>query len=165
MANLATIDLDTGAILDGVLVHMPQRKTMGRDYVMMFQDTFMDLAANRALTGEHFRVLLYLLSKVGFNNQIVITQKDAANTLGIPQSSISRDLKGLVEQKVLLHGPKIGNSRTFVLSPSYGWRGDAGDYHDAMNKHLASYVCPPSSMPWNLPLPPTKVQYPPIVPA
>ena len=137
MKQLGTIDLETGELLNGVTVHMPHREKMSQNFVMMFKDPMLELATNRSLRGEQLRVLFYLLTKVGFNNEILITQKDAAAVLGLATSSVSTAMRKLVEQQILLVGPRIGNSTTYILSPIYGWCGDASEHRRQMARLLA----------------------------
>lgn len=131
-------------------MHIPRKVSLGRDFVMVFKDHLLSLAANKSLTGDHLRVFLALMSHTDFDNKIEITQKAVAAELGMKPSSFNRTLKGLVAQGVLKTGAKIGNSPTYVLSDTYGWCGTAREYHQQHNFQHAPLV---------------SMTYPPIVPA
>ena len=48
----------------------------------------------------------------------------------------NRALKRLVEERVVLPGPKSGHGVTFRLNPSYGWKGSAKGHREAVREHL-----------------------------
>lgn len=90
---------------------------------MAFQDSFEKIAKDPDMTGENYRVLMYLYSKLDFENFIQQSQKDIAEGLGMRKENISRAMKLLVEKQIVLEGPKIRRSKCYRLNPHYGWKG------------------------------------------
>ena len=98
---------------------------------MAFQDSFEEIAKDPDMTGENYRVLMYLYSKLDFENFIQQSQKDIAEGLGMRKEHISRAMKLLTAKQIVLEGPKISRSKCYRLNPDYGWKGKV--------KHLDAY--------------------------
>ena len=90
---------------------------------MAFQDTFEELAKDPDMTGENYKVLFYLYSKLDFENFIQQSQKEIGEGLGIRTEHISRAMKMLIQKQIVLEGPKVGRSKCYRLNPNYGWKG------------------------------------------
>ena len=75
------------------------------------------------MTGETYKVLMYLYSKLDFENFIQQSQMDIAEGLGIQSKRVSRAMKVLTSKQIVLEGPKVGRSRCYRLNPNYGWKG------------------------------------------
>ena len=90
---------------------------------MAFQDSFEEIAKDPDMTGENYRVLFYLYSKLDFENFIQQTQKDIAEGLGMRKENVSRAMKLLTEKQIILEGPKTGRIKCYQLNPDYGWKG------------------------------------------
>jgi len=103
---------------------------------MMFQDTLIEIAKDREMTGETYRVLFYLLSKLDFENYIHVTQGDAAAALGLQKTHVSRAVKTLCDKGILLKGPKVGRSATYQLNSSYGWKGKVKNFESERRQRL-----------------------------
>ena len=103
--------------------HQPQYYPTGR-YLVMFQDGLAHIAS-LDLTGEQMRVWAYMVSKLDFDNYILLRQVDIAKHTGIRQPHVARAVKALVEHKVIIQGPKSGTANTYRLAPDFGWKGQA----------------------------------------
>ena len=90
---------------------------------MAFQDTFEEIAKDPELTLEPKNVLLYLFSKLDFENFIQQSQKDIADGLKMKKENVSRAMKILTDKQIVLEGPKVGRSKCYRLNPNYGWKG------------------------------------------
>ena len=123
LTRFRTIDMDTGEIIEGVPVYIASKVKLREGWFMGFQDAFIELAKDPDLQGENYRVLLYLLGNLGFENYIAIPQKQIAEALEMPKQNVSRALKVLVEKEILLEGPKLGRTHTYRLSSAFGWKG------------------------------------------
>lgn len=123
LTRFRTIDMDTGEIIEGVPVFIASKVKLREGWFMGFQDAFEVLAKDHELQGENYKVLLYLLSQLGFENYIAIPQKQIAEALSMHKQHISRALKVLVEKQILLEGPKLGRTHTYRLSNTFGWKG------------------------------------------
>ena len=96
---------------------------INREMVYGVQDSFEEIAKDEDLTGETFRVLFYLYSKLDFENFIQQTQKEIADGLKMQKTHVSRAMKVLTSKQIVLEGPKVGRSRCYRLNPNYGWKG------------------------------------------
>lgn len=103
---------------------------LGRDYFVGFRGGFEGLAS-MDLTGEQYKVLMYLFSQLDFDNFLKVAQKDIAEKLNMQKSHVSRAIKGLVEQDVIAVGPMAGHSKTYRLNPRIAHRG-ARNYQDTL---------------------------------
>ena len=95
---------------------------LGRDYFVGFRGGFEGLAS-MDLTGEQYKVLMYLFSQLDFDNYLKVTQKDIAEKLNLKVSNVSRAIRGLVERDVIAVGPMAGHSKTYRLNPRIAHRG------------------------------------------
>ncbi|MGB5592710.1 MAG: helix-turn-helix domain-containing protein [Crocosphaera sp.] len=122
--NIASVDQDTGEVLDGVIVYCGVKQNpYSKGWVMNNQEALELLATDKELTGENYRVLLILLSKLDFENWIQITQTEISEKLDMKKQNVSRAILLLEEKKIILRGPKIGRTYAFRLNPYYGWKG------------------------------------------
>jgi septum formation inhibitor MinC len=103
---------------------------------MAFQDTFEELAKDPELTLEPKNVLLYLFSKLDFENFIQQSQADVAKALGMHKEQVSRAMKLLTSKQIVLEGPKVGRSKCYRLNPNYGWKGKVKTLQEARREQL-----------------------------
>ena len=137
-ANFVMLNTATGEISNGVPVYVAgkARWDYRGGWFMGFQEAFGLLARDKTLTGETLRVWMHLLSILGFENFIVIEQKEISKAIGVHVPHISRAIKVLVEKGLLIKGPRVGRSCAYRLSLKAAWRGNAKSYNE--NKELAS---------------------------
>lgn len=64
------------------------------------------LAKDTDLTGRTYRVLMFMLSRLDYENWIQIPQKEIAQELGLHYTTISKEINLLLKEKILLRGPK-----------------------------------------------------------
>ncbi len=134
--NLATIDLDTGEIIDDLLVAFPKKRRLEGDFIMSLQDGFARLGRDADISGEDYRVLMIYLANLDFENFIQISQSYIATDLKIAKQNVSRATKKLVEKGILIKGLKVGRHQTYRLNAFYGWKGKADKkYWDECEKH------------------------------
>ena len=90
---------------------------------MAFQEAFLNLATDRDITGEVYRVFFYLMGKLDFENYIHVAQTEISEALDLQKSHVSRAVKVLCDKQIILKGPKTGRIITYRLNPDYGWKG------------------------------------------
>ncbi len=131
--NLGTVDLDTGELLDGVPVWIGKklRSPYGRRWYMANQEALELLATDPDMTGKTYRVLLYLFSRLDFENYIQVPQQEIAEALGMHKSHVSRSVRQLLDKGILLRAPDAGTLYAFRLNPYYGWKGRVSNIHRA----------------------------------
>lgn len=135
--RFGTIDLDTGEVFEeGVAVWVGKKVRVTERFFMVFQDALESLAVDRELTEEPRRVLLFMFSRLDFENFIQLEQAEISSKLGIARPNVSRAIKLLVDKKILFRGPKIGRSSSFRLNPHYGWKGKVSSLREAQRNHL-----------------------------
>ena len=121
--HVEQIDRETGEVMQGCMVYIPYRPRLTERWFMAFQDSFEEIAKDPEMTGETYKVLMYLYSKLDFENFIQQSQMDIAEGLGIQKQRVSRAMKVLTSKQIVLEGPKVGRSRCYRLNPNYGWKG------------------------------------------
>lgn len=82
------------------------------------------IAPDKEITGDCWRVLACLICKLDFDNYLIVAQTDLGNHLGISRTTVNRCIKTLENKHILERGVKIGNLPTFKLNPNFGWVGD-----------------------------------------
>ena len=134
--HIEQIDRETGEVIQGCMVYIPYRPRLTERWFMAFQDSFEEIAKDPEMTGETFRVLTYLYSKLDFENFIQQSQKDIAEELNMNKVQISRAMKVLTSKKIVMEGPKVGRSKCYRLNPNYGWKGKVKTLQEARKEQL-----------------------------
>lgn len=90
---------------------------------MGIQEAFEALARDKDLTGKPMSVLMYMFSKLAFENYIYLQQTEISKALNLCQPNVSRAVKLLLDKGIILPGPKLGRSKSYRLNSRYGWKG------------------------------------------
>jgi hypothetical protein len=138
--RLQQTNLRTGEVLeDGFIAYIAPKRKNGfhkRGWVAMTQDEqILALAKSPRLQGQDFRVFFILVGHLELENYILTPQTEMANELGMPPSHFSRSVSRLIEEGVILKGPKIGRVCSYKLNPEYGWKGSAKKHVEALDEH------------------------------
>ena len=138
--KIASFDQDTGEILEGVIVYCGVKQNpYSTGWVMNSQEALELLAIDRELTGENYRVLLLLLSRLDFENWIQVTQSEITEKLQMKKQNVSRAISLLEQKGIILRGAKIGRSYAFRLNPYFGWKGKVKNLDDYRKKEEDQY--------------------------
>ena len=132
--DLATVDLSTGDIKDGVFVYCPKKHHSlfsGEGFVVMSQ-LRSNMLANSDLDGTTFRVLFKLISILDMDNLIAINQTALAHEMGLQRPNFSRSIKKLLEEEILIEGAKLGQHKSYRLNAYYGWKGSTENHSVAL---------------------------------
>ena len=139
--KIVSLDQDTGEILNGALVYCGVKKNpYSKGWIMNSQEALELLATDRELTGENYRVLLFLLSRLDFENWIQVTQSEIKEKLHMKKQNVSRAISLLEKKEIILKGPKVGRSYAFRLNPYFGWKGDVKNLNDYRKKRDDQYL-------------------------
>jgi hypothetical protein len=111
-----------------------KRNPYAGGWVMNSQEALEILAMDRDLKGETYRVLLFLLSKLDFENWIQLPQTEIAEKLEMHKQDVNKAIKLLEHKSILLRGPKVGRSYAFRLNPYFGWKGKVKNLEDYRRK-------------------------------
>jgi len=137
--NIQSVDLATGEVMQGALVWIPARQKLQEAFFMGFQAAFFDLAKDHELRGIPMAVLLALMSRLDFENEIVVSQAHLASELGIHPVNMSKAFR-LLREKGLLEVNRREGIRTYRLNPAYAWRGRGKNLAAARRAHNLSVV-------------------------
>jgi biotin operon repressor len=122
-------DSETGERLDGFVMYVAHRKVhaFGERWMAMAQNTA-ELLAHSDLGGAEFKIMFLLISKLDFENHLLINQSELAGEMGMHRQHVHKSIKRLVEVGVILEGPKFKQSRTYKLNPEFGWKGSTANH-------------------------------------
>ncbi|MGB4498081.1 MAG: GIY-YIG nuclease family protein [Methylococcaceae bacterium] len=95
---------------------------VAKDAFVIFQDSLIEIAKDRELTGETKSVLFFLMGNLEFENYITIKQVEIAKQLEMQKTHVSRAIKLLVNKEIILK-VKEGTTTGYKLNPTYGWKG------------------------------------------
>ena len=124
--------MKTGEEITGTPIYVKgkARWSNRKDWFVGFQEAFSALAKDKELTGETIRVWLHFLGFLGFENFIVVSQKDVAKELDLKASNVSRAIKILIKKKMLVTGPRVGRTYSYRLNMKQVWKGSAKAYNE-----------------------------------
>ncbi len=136
MPKIDQVNSETGEVVGSfVAVIQPKQKSSFTRHFTMNQDAIFNIAKN--LKPEQLRVLLILMAHLDYENYIQIAQTQIMKSLDIEKANVSRAIKSLIEESIILEGPKIGRSKSYRLNPSYGWKGTVTNHKKALKAGLA----------------------------
>jgi hypothetical protein len=136
--RIGSHDQDTGEILEGVAVWIGRKlaSPYGRQWMQVNQDALAEIAADRDMGLEAWRVFAYLNSRLDFENLILVPQTEMATALTMKRPLVSRAVKLLTDKEIILRGPKMGSVSSYRLNPHYGWKSKVQNLHQARQKPL-----------------------------
>ena len=145
--RIGQVDLRTGEVLDGFVAYVAPRRIngFGERWLAMAQSAALIFAKSDLGLGE-LRVLFMLLAKLDFENLLVLNQSEIARELGMQRQNVQRAIKRLMEMGALLEGPKAGQSRSYQLNPSFGWKGSARNHVQALDEYRNNRQKKPGNM-------------------
>lgn len=131
LRDIVSVDRNTGEVLDGVVVYCGVKyNPYATGWIMNSQEALRYLAKDKELTGETYRVFLYLLSTLDFENWIEVPMMKIAEELDIPRQAVGRSIKTLERKEIIQRGEKIGRTYVFRLNPFYAWKGKVRNLDD-----------------------------------
>jgi DNA-binding transcriptional ArsR family regulator len=139
LRRLRVVDESTGELLDQgvpVWVGAKIKSPYAGGWYMQSQEGAALIAKDKEMAGRPTRVLLYLASRLDFNNYIQVPNSEIAEDLDLDKANVSRALALLERKGVLLRGPKVGKSYGWRLNPNFGWKGKVKGMRDARREQL-----------------------------
>lgn len=130
------VDVDTGEIMRGFVVYIPHRPKVKEPFFMGFQEKFELFATDPEMTGSSLKVLMYLFSKLDFENFIYYSQSDIAKAISMQRSNVSRAFRFLISKGIVLQSQKVGSIKCYRLNPNYGWKGKVSNLDKHNRDHL-----------------------------
>ena len=128
LADGSILDLTTGELLGGEgnkgsFVFVRSIPKIREGWFMFFQKGSVELAKDKDISWEAYRVFHILLGKLDFENYILIPQNEVAQELDMKKQNVSRAIKKLVDKGILIKGEKLGKTYSYKLNSYYGWKG------------------------------------------
>lgn len=77
----------------------------------------------KPLTQTEYRVRDWIMGTIGIGNYVYVNQAEMARRLRIDRKNASMAIKRLIEEGILLQGPKSGKSNTYMVSPAFCFKG------------------------------------------
>ena len=111
------------------------KRSRFRNYAMSFQEGGQNIAMDKDLKLETLRVYLYAISCLDYGNEIIPTQTEIAEKLGMARSAVTRAFSILNKKEIFLKGDKRGKCTSYFLHPKYGWKGDGKDLDEFWEVH------------------------------
>lgn len=75
------------------------------------------------LTNEQYRVIIYLLGVLDFDNYLCISHTKISEELRMKRPSVSRAMKTLKQLDIIVEGPRAGLNKTYRLNPNIAHKG------------------------------------------
>lgn len=136
--HLSMVDLDTGELVGGgvpVWFGVKYKSPYEEGWVAMNQHFLREFAARKDVTGEVFRVFLYLDARLNFRNLIQIHQTEIAKELGMRKQHVNRAIKKLESLGIILRDPQAQHTSAWKLNPNAGWKGKVKELRPAIEQH------------------------------
>ena len=110
-----------------VLIVMSQKR-LGKEYLRMYQDAFLEIAQDKELNHTNTRVVLAILGKLGYENEFSLSQDDLGNLLQVAQQNISKSLLKLEAKGYLQVVRTVGRQKIYQFNPYLAFRSRAKNF-------------------------------------
>ena len=87
---------------------------------MPYKKVFISIAQDKKITHQPRRVLDYLMSKLSFEQFMHIPHSEVVSALNMQKSNVSKAISVLLNQKILISGPKLGKTSSYKINLDYG---------------------------------------------
>ena len=123
-SKVKMVDMDTGELLDdGITIHVPRRQRIS-GFFMANQNGLAELA-RKGLKAEAYRVLLFLMGRMDYENAVPIYQKEIAEALHMKKQNVSRAIQSLRAARVFEREAQ----HMVYLASELGWKGKVQNLH------------------------------------
>lgn len=134
-SKLKIVDSITNEQLEGITVVRGAKKTKFKSqggFLVMFQnkDVSMDLVSNRAIDGTSWRVFWYMLHVMSYENFVHVSQKEIAEAVKIHVNQVSRSIKNLVNEGLIIKVPLKSNCFVYRVNLGLVWKGKPQSYNE-----------------------------------
>jgi DNA-binding transcriptional ArsR family regulator len=103
------------------------------------------MIANSDLDGVTLKVLWRLIAELDMENYLYINQSEIAAEMGLNKPNISRAIRDLIKEGIIIEGLRVGRSKTYRLDPYYGWKGSTKNHVVAIEDHVKKKITRKSS--------------------
>ncbi len=130
--KLGQYDLETGEVLEHlnlVAIAPKRRNGFGKSWIAMSQEANIALAKMRKqLGGDGYSVLHYLTGILDYENEVFVSKTDLAKELGMQRPNLCRAFKKVETLGFIREKRKVGNMRSYMLSPEVAWKGSGRNH-------------------------------------
>lgn len=121
-------NIETGEVVDFVPVPRYQSHAYhSGGFFMGYQEALARVIDSPDLTDGELRVLFKLLTRLEYNSVVLVNVSELAREMGRNRQAVSKSIKALVERSVLVRGPKMGRTSSYMLNPDLAFVGSAPD--------------------------------------
>lgn len=85
--------------------------------------TFMEQAMARQLTLTDYRVRDFILGLIGLGNYVYVNHTEVGKAIKIGSSHVSESILNLCNLGILLRGPSMGGSNSYLFNAAMLYRG------------------------------------------
>ena len=104
-------------------MYIPEKKlSRNSRHLRVYQNSFLEIARDKDLTGEPLRVFLGVLGHLDYENKFEMTLKDLAANLGMHRQNVSKAITLLVKKGYLKVEKTIGSVKFYRLDPGFGFK-------------------------------------------
>ncbi len=121
------VDAATGEVTElgtkhKLMLYTPRQNKRGADFVCAYQQALQDLALLK-ISGGMFRVLMFLLGSMDFENWCRVTQDAVAEAIGMDCGTVSHIFRKLIKAGLLMEHYNRYNFRSYRVAPLLAWKG------------------------------------------
>ena len=102
---------------DKPVVIVMNQKRLGKDYLRVYQDALLEIAQDKELNHTDTRIILAILGKLGYDNELTVTQAELGNLLQVAQPHVSKSMAKLEAKGYLQVSRTVGRQKIYVFNP------------------------------------------------
>lgn len=115
-------DGEHNGISQNVIVFLPNKSKFKDSFCLGWSDGFM-LLTKKGLTAAQYDILFVIISQMEYGNYCYITQSYICTETGIPQSNVSKNIKKLVDLKLIFR-ESTKQGRALRVNCLIAWKGN-----------------------------------------
>lgn len=115
-------DSNTGEEITNIALVVP-RKSKLTNWLRLFHRGTEIMAKDRDITSQTYRVFMYSISYIDYENRITVTQSQVAEALDMKRQHVSTQFRLLVKKGIFEEDKKYGSLKTYRLNTEIGWKG------------------------------------------
>lgn len=123
-------DQDYNPDLINVSVNLHREKMNKGNWSRIFDDALDSLSRDKELRGVPLSVLLQIISKLDYENKIVLCQTEIGELLGVHGNYVNAAIRKLVNKGILFKVGDVRRTHTYKLNIEYGWKGTAKTFNE-----------------------------------
>jgi hypothetical protein len=105
-----------------VMLYQPRKNMRGADFVTLYQSDCRRLAQTR-MPSNAWRVLLYIVGSIDYENWVNQAQSVIADELGMQPTEVSKHVKQLVERGLIVKSDRSYRACYMRLAQDVAWKG------------------------------------------